>query len=148
MWLKIGGRSSKPPGRLKHLLGMWALVVRHPIAGSIVMWVVLLSLTSTCVEMRGDVHPQWWATALVFLAIAYGSGVTWYFAYKKPPAHLPLVKVAGFIYAMVLSPYLIAAALIFLGAALYSLWVTFAVTGVQFSWYAWRLHTRETADPR
>ena len=112
------------------------------------MWVVLLSLTSTCVEMRGDVHPQWWATSLVFLAIAYGSGVTWYFAYKKLPAHLPLVKVAGFIYAMILSPYLIAVALTFLGAAPYCLWVTFAVTGVQFSWYAWRLHTRETADPR
>jgi hypothetical protein len=127
-------------------MNMLALVVRHPIIGSIVAWVVLLSLTSTCLEVRGDVHPRWWATALVFLVIAYGSGVTWYFAYKKSSTRLPLVKIAGFVFAMTLAPYLIADALVFLGAAPFSFWAAFAVTGVQFSWFTWRLHTRNAAD--
>jgi hypothetical protein len=125
---------------------MYALVVRHPIMASIVIWVLLLSVTSTFLEARGDVHPRWWATALVFFAIAYCSGVAWYFAYKKFPTNMPFAKVAGFIYAMTVAPYLVALALISFGAAPFCLWVAFAMAGAQFSWYAWRLHIRGTAD--
>lgn len=118
--------------------GLFRSWMRHPIRYSVGLYVILLITLSTILDVGADVRDRWWATALVLVGIFYSVALA-FWLYRKPiPPELmtQMQSVFG------TTAYVIAGGLVTLGAAAWTLWVAFAVTGLHLGYLTWYLRRR------
>jgi hypothetical protein len=120
-------------------------VTRRPVMAAVGCWLLMLVATGPVLGMRGDARTVWWASALALLASVYAVGASWFLRTRvvpvapaapvgKPPA--AGVTVA---FALAFTPWLVAYALVLLGAAPWTLWTALAVAGALLGRSARRL---------
>ena len=110
-------------------------LVRHPRAVAVVAWLAMLVETPTLLWLRDVGPPTGWATAAVVACALYTVGLGWYLHRKPLSAGSQADSLALFTFAVAVTPWLAATALLFLGAAAWSIWAAFFVSSALLAWW-------------
>jgi hypothetical protein len=125
---------------------MYSLVVRWPSVVSVVAWAAMLAVALVFVGARGNAGTHAWMTALVFVLVLCGAAAAWYLAYRALPGGGPPERVVRLLYGAVLAAFLLSGLLVMSGAALFALWLAYAVSVAQVGWYTGHLRGERVGD--
>jgi hypothetical protein len=129
---------------------MYSLVVRWPSVVSVVAWAAMLAVALLFVGARGNVGTHAWMTAIVLVLALCGAVAAWYLVYRALPGGWPPERVVRLLYGAVVAAFLLAGLLVMFGAALFALWLAYAVSVAQVGWYTGHLRGegfRGNAEP-
>jgi hypothetical protein len=118
---------------------MYSLVVRWPSVVSVVAWAAMFAVVLVLVGVRGNVGTHAWMTAVVFVLMLCGAVSAWYLAYRALPGGTPPERVVQLLYGAVLGAFILSGLVVVFGAALFALWLAYAVSVAQIGWYTGRV---------
>jgi hypothetical protein len=105
-----------------------SLLDRRPLVFALGEWVVLFVLVQGTVAAASDVHERTWTVWVLFGAVLYAAFAMW--LVSRMPTQNPAATPSVLRMALAASPVLIASGLAFQGAPGWSLWLTFAASGL------------------
>ena len=109
---------------------------------SVVAWAAMLAVALGFARARGNAGAHPWLTALVLVLVLCAALAAWYAAYRLLPGGGAPERVVRLLYGAVLGSFLVAGLLVALGAAQVVLWIAYAASVAQVSWYAGLLRGR------